>query len=152
MSNKKNNTKNTTTMKAQFTYGEVAKVFAQVEKVNNCIKNVEENKATYEGIEANFDTAFAAAGYTFRGDDGTLHEMFAEKLNAHKEYLKAVRNAYNAIKEFGKLIEIGVGYIEYTEEKVLRFIADKRYGDLASTGERVKHLAFTACKRIPFNA
>ena len=66
MSNKKNNTKNTTTMKAQFTYGEVAKVFAQVEKVNTCIKNVEENKATYEGIENAFDTAFAAAGYTFR--------------------------------------------------------------------------------------
>ena len=121
-------------MKKQFTFGEVAKVFAQVEKVSNCVKNYEEKEAASRTIDQQFDAEFEKAN----------------KLNADKERCKATRNAYNSVKEFGKLIEIGTGYMEYTEEKVVNFLKCKWYNELPTVASRVKTLAMKASTYINY--
>ena len=137
-------------MKTQFTFGEVAKIFAQVEKVSNCVKNYEEKEAANRIIDQQFDAEFEKAGFTFRNAPEVLHELFANKLSADKDLCKATRNAYNSVKEFGKLIEIGTGYMEYTEEKVVNFLKNKWYNELPTVASRVKTLAMKASTYINY--
>ncbi len=135
-------------MKTQFTFGEVAKIFAQVEKVEESAKQFATLTEKYNTIDALFDNEFAKYNYTFFRAPKELHTMFEDKCEAMKERDKAERKAYRAIVTFGELIGIGCGYTDITEDRVEKYINGSYKWEAPNMVSRVKHLALTAAKRI----
>ena len=135
-------------MKSKFTCGEMAKVFAQVDKVESAVKVFVEITDRYNKIDAAFDDEFSKYGYTFFNAPEELHTMFDEKCAAMDERDKAERRAYKTIKDFGMLIGIGENYVDIVEERVKRFIDMKYYWQAGEMIERVKCIALEAARKV----
>lgn len=136
-------------MKAQFTFGEVAKIYMQVEKVEKAVKSYEEIAKEYEQTEREFDAEFAKYNYSFLHAPQSLSDMMDAKSALFDKMDKAERNAFKSIKVFGELFGIGQGFIEdYRENKVQEFLNEKYYFEAPKMLYHVKTLALLASRRI----
>lgn len=136
-------------MKAQFTFGEVAKIYMQVEKVEKAVKSYEEIAKEYEQTGRDFDAEFAKYNYSFKHAPQSLSDMLDAKCALIEKKDKAERNAFKSIKVFGELFGIGQDFIEdYTENKVQEFLSEKYYFRAPEMLYYVKRLALLASRRI----
>lgn len=138
-------------MKTIFTFAELSKIFAQVEKVEKYAIAFAEIAEQYTEIDHHFDEEFAKYNYSFYGVPQEIHDLFDAKCALMDERGKAEKKAYKAIKDFGGMIEIGTNYPDIVEDRVSKFISGKYYWDAAAMIERVKHLALAASRRIKIN-
>lgn len=139
-------------MKTEFTFNEIAKVCAQVEKVEEVTMQFVELTNNYNEVDAAFEDEFSKYGYTFFGAPAEVHTMFDEKCSLMDERDKAGRKAYKAIKTFAELIGLGENYSEWIEDELQNYLLNRRYWQAPEMVKRVKSLARTASKNISINA
>lgn len=135
-------------MKAQFTFGEVAKIYMQVEKVEKAVKSYEEIAKEYERSERDFDAEYEKYS-KYLGSFRHASDLLDAKIALMDKKDKAERNAFKSIKVFGELFGIGQDFIEdYTENKVQEFLSEKYYFRAPEMLYYVKRLALLASRRI----
>ena len=139
-------------MKTEFTFAEVAKIFAQVEKVENAANWAAETSDKFTCIDAKFDGEFEKYNYTFFGAPDSLHDLFEQKTSAMDAMKKAERKAFKAIKDFAEIIGINENPGDYAEVKINYFLHNRCYWEIADMVYAVKSLAMDATRKIDINA
>lgn len=136
-------------MKAQFTFGEVAKIYMQVEKVEKAVKSYEEIALSYRLADRDFSAEYAKYNYSFMHAPQSLSDLLDAKSALMGKKDKAERAAFKSIKVFGELIGIGQDYLEdYCENNVREFLSETYYFEAPKMVKYVKVLALSASKRI----
>lgn len=139
-------------MKTEFTFAEVAKIFAQVEKVENAANWAAETRDKYMCIETKFEDEFDKYNYTFFGAPDSLSDLFEKKTAAMDAMDKAERKAFKAIKDFAEIIGINENPSDYAEVKINYFLHNRCYWETADMVYNVKSLAMDAARKIDINA
>ena len=135
-------------MKAQFTFEECGKIFQAVARIEAKFETLEKAKKEHNDLSLEFDTIFAELNYSFSGASDYVHELFERKCTAMDAEEKAEKAARKAVKDFGKMIGLGMYYDDLVEYEVKRYI-DKGYNELRMVKD-VKYLAKEAARRIEY--
>lgn len=137
-------------MKTNFTFDELSKIFAAIAKIENAAAKQIESEKAYEEKSNIFDAEFVKYGYTFFNAPMELREMFVEKCELMDERKKAERKAYNAIKDFAALLEIGNGQADWVEDNVKAYINRKMHFKVATVADHCKYIAIVAAQKIRY--
>ena len=137
-------------MKTNFTFDELSKIFAAIAKIENAAAKQIESEKAYEEKSNIFDAEFEKYGYTFFNAPMELQEMFVEKCELIDKREKAKRKAYNAIKDFAALLEIGNGPADWAEDDVKAYINRKMHFKVATVADHCKYLAIVAAQKIRY--
>lgn len=139
-------------MKTQFTFNEASKIFAQVTKIENAVREYNKTSAEEYSLSATFDAEFAKHGYTFYHAPKELQDLFDKKSAAFDANEKAERKAYKTIKEFAVMIGVGENYCDCWEDDIKKYLKKRNYWDAPKMVYKVKSLAMDVARKIDINA